>query len=195
MSGGVRNVTVNNCTFLGTDVGLRFKSTRGRGGVVENIAIENVRMLDIATDAIRFNMFYGGRAPLPEDNGDEGEVEPLAEPVNEGTPSFRKIRIRNVLCCGANRAIWLQGLPEMPIQEVTLEDVQITSDQGVTCIDADHLRFKNVTIEPNKGHAFWLFNSRNILMDGVKTLVDPNQVIKLSGSKTRAIVYNGETLR
>ncbi len=195
MSGGVRHVTVNNCTFLGTDVGLRFKSTRGRGGVVENIAIENVRMLDIATDAIRFNMFYGGQAPLPEDGGDEGVVEPVAEPVNEGTPSFRKIQITNVLCCGASRAIWLQGLPEMPIQEVTLENVQITADQGVTCIDANHLRFKNVTIESKKGHAFWLYNSRNILMEGVKTHVGPDQVVKLSGSKTQAIFYNGETLR
>ncbi len=37
MSGGVKNVMVTNCQFLGTDVGLRFKSARGRGGVVENI--------------------------------------------------------------------------------------------------------------------------------------------------------------
>ena len=42
MSGGVKNIYVSDCTFLGTDVGLRFKSTRGRGGVVENIHIHNI---------------------------------------------------------------------------------------------------------------------------------------------------------
>src|SRR5690554_6475131 len=45
MSGDVRNISVKNCQFLGTDVGLRFKSNRGRGGVVENIYISDIYML------------------------------------------------------------------------------------------------------------------------------------------------------
>jgi len=57
MSGGVRNMYVENCTFLGTDCGLHFKSTRGRGGVVENIYVKGVRMNNIPTDAIRFNLY------------------------------------------------------------------------------------------------------------------------------------------
>ena len=58
MSGGVRDVVVERCTFLGTDVGLRFKSTRGRGGLVERIRISDIRMLRIAGDAILFDLFY-----------------------------------------------------------------------------------------------------------------------------------------
>ena len=69
MSGGVRKVRVDNCTFLGTDIGLRFKSTRGRGGVVENIRVANVRMTDISSDAINFNLYYGGKSPLDEGAG------------------------------------------------------------------------------------------------------------------------------
>lgn len=195
MSGGVRNVTVNNCTFLGTDVGLRFKSTRGRGGVVENVTIENVRMVDIAGDAIRFNMFYGGKAPVPADGDDEAVVEPAAKPINEGTPSFRKILIKDVICCGAKRAVWLQGLPEMPIREIALENVQLAAEQGVTCIDADQLIFKNVTVEPETGYGFWLFNSRHILMEGVQAHAPADRAVKLSGSKTEAILYNGEGLK
>ncbi|MCU0323153.1 MAG: glycoside hydrolase family 28 protein, partial [Chitinophagaceae bacterium] len=42
MSGGARNIYVDNCTFIGTDIGLRFKTTRGRGGIVENIFINNI---------------------------------------------------------------------------------------------------------------------------------------------------------
>ncbi len=63
MSGGVRNVYVNNCLFMGTDIGLRFKSTRGRGGIVEKIYIRNIGMTDIGAEAISFTMYYGGQAP------------------------------------------------------------------------------------------------------------------------------------
>ena len=66
MSGGVRNVSVSNCQFLGTDVGLRFKSKRGRGGIVENIWITNVSMMDIPTEPITFNLYYGGKSALWE---------------------------------------------------------------------------------------------------------------------------------
>ena len=69
MSGGVRNLVVSNCTFMGTDIGLRFKSTRGRGGVVEKIFISDIRMEDIAGDAINFNLYYGGKSPLDETAG------------------------------------------------------------------------------------------------------------------------------
>ena len=59
MSGGVKNIYVDNCSFLGTDVGLRFKSTRGRGGVVENIHINNINMINIPNEALIFDLFYG----------------------------------------------------------------------------------------------------------------------------------------
>jgi polygalacturonase len=57
MSGGVRNISVRNCQFLGTDVGLRFKSNRGRGGVVENIYISDIYMFDIVTDSFLFDLY------------------------------------------------------------------------------------------------------------------------------------------
>ena len=70
MSGGVKNIYVTDCTFLGTDVGLRFKSTRGRGGVVEGIYIHNIHMIDIPHEALLFDLFYGGKGA-----GEETEEE------------------------------------------------------------------------------------------------------------------------
>jgi polygalacturonase len=67
MSGGVRNMHVSQCTFIGTDCGLRFKSTRGRGGVVEDIYISDIDMINIQAEAIRFNLFYGGESPVGSD--------------------------------------------------------------------------------------------------------------------------------
>lgn len=64
MSGGVKNIIVRDCQFLGTDVGLRFKSARGRGGVVENIYIQDMSMFDIQTDVITFDLYYGGNQQL-----------------------------------------------------------------------------------------------------------------------------------
>jgi polygalacturonase len=163
MSGGVRNVFVNNCTFLGTDVGLRFKSTRGRGGIVENIHIQNVRMSNIPTDAIRFNMFYGGAAPKPGD----GTYNVTKAPVDDGTPQFRNIVIRNVLCDGADRAIWLQGLPEMAIQGITFEHIDITAKNGVVFIDADQIKLNDVKIQTQASPVFTLYNSHHVQLDRV----------------------------
>lgn len=142
MSGGVRNVAVQNCTFIGTDMGVRFKSTRGRGGLVENIYIENIFMRDIPTDAIGFNLFYSNQEPLAD--AVDAVVSVAATPVSEETPRFRKIYLNNIFCLGAGRAVSLQGLPEMPIEEIELHNSAISSKTGFYAVDAlsivvDHL--------------------------------------------------------
>lgn len=148
MSGGVRNVRVDNCTFIGTDVGLRFKSTRGRGGVVEKIFVSNVRMTGITGDAINFNLYYGGKSPLDET---AGTAETPVTPVTEATPQFHDIHIENVICRGAQSAVVLQGLPEMPLRDITLKNVSVTSQKGVSVTDADGIRFENVQVENAAG--------------------------------------------
>ena len=156
MSGGVRNIRVDNCTFMGTDTGLRFKSTRGRGGAVEKIYVSNVRMMDIPGDAINFNLFYGGKSPLDET---AGIVETNFPPVTEETPQFRDIRIENVVCRGAKNAIVLQGLPEVPLRAFRLKSVSTTSQQGVSVTDAENIIFENVRVENKTGESLNLKNA------------------------------------
>jgi polygalacturonase len=165
MSGGVRNVRVDNCTFIGTDVGLRFKSTRGRGGVVEKIFISNVRMADITGDAINFNLYYGGKSPLDETSG---TVETHLPPVTEATPQFRDIHIENVICRGAQSAIVLQGLPEMPLRDISLKNVSITAQKGVFVTDADGIQFENVRVENKSGPQLNQVRVRNSSLKLVK---------------------------
>jgi polygalacturonase len=147
MSGGVRDMVVTNCTFIGTDVGLRFKSTRGRGGVVERIFVADIRMENIPGDAINFNLFYGGKSPLDESAGETAEVPP----VTEATPQFRDIHLENILCRGAQNAIVLEGLPEMPLRNITLKDVSISSHRGVSVTDAENVTFENVHVASQTG--------------------------------------------
>src|SRR6185437_9236040 len=165
MSGGVRNLRVNNCTFMGTDVGLRFKSTRGRGGVVEKIHISNIRMTDIVGDAINFNMYYGGRSALEETSGTSEAKMP---PVTDETPQFKDISIENVICRGAQKAIVLEGLPEMPIRNVSLKNVSITARAGASITDADGIHFENVRIENQTGPALTQTRVKNSSLDLLK---------------------------
>ena len=132
MSGGVRNIMVKDCQFLGTDVGLRFKSTRGRGGIVENIYIDGISMNDIKTYALTFNMYYGGKS-VAEVLAEGGEQQaPQAVPVTEETPIFRNIDIRNVVCHNAGFAMEFNGLPEMPIDGIHLKDIFICAKNDAT---------------------------------------------------------------
>ena len=142
MSGGVRNFKVQNCQFLGTDVGLRFKSKRGRGGIVENIYINDISMMDIATDAISFNMYYGGKsvAEMLAD-GDHPDNTTKVK-VDETTPIFRNINIENVVCSHAGRAMEFNGLPEMPIDRIILKNITIHADK-----DAEFTNCVNISKE------------------------------------------------
>ncbi len=142
MSGGVRNFKVQNCQFLGTDVGLRFKSKRGRGGIVENIYINDISMMDIATDAISFNMYYGGKsvAEMLAD-GDHPDNTTKVK-VDETTPIFRNFNIENVVCSHAGRAMEFNGLPEMPIDRIILKNITIHADK-----DAEFTNCVNISKE------------------------------------------------
>lgn len=160
MSGGVKNMHVSNCTFIGTDCGLRFKSTRGRGGVVENIYISNIDMINIGAEAIRFNLFYGGESPVGAD-GEVGKTRQKVDavPVSRTTPSFKNISMKNITSTGSGIAGFFQGLPEMKLQNITLENVVLEGKRGITIIDAEAFDWSGVTVKAAKGRPITLFNT------------------------------------
>ena len=146
MSGGVKNILVENCQFLGTDVGLRFKSTRGRGGIVENIFIDNVSMTDIKTDAITFNMYYGGKSVAEMLADGDNPDNTTKMPVTEETPIFRNIDIKNIVCNGAGRAMEFNGLPEMPINGIRLQNINIIAKSDAVFTNCQDIKQRNVHI-------------------------------------------------
>jgi polygalacturonase len=190
MSSGVRNVRVNNCTFMGTDIGLRFKSLRGRGGVVEKIFISNVRMTDIATDAIGFNLYYEGRAPA-----EGGSVEAKPEPVNEGTPQFRDVYIQDVICLGAERAVALQGLPEMPIRGIHLRNVSISAKLGMSCSDAQDITLDNVEIRNRQGPVVNLAGSHDVRIDHLSCQPGAEALFEAQGADNSGIIIRNTDLK
>lgn len=167
MSGGVKNIYVSDCTFLGTDVGLRFKSTRGRGGVVENIHIHNINMIDIPHEALLFDLFYGGKGA-----GEETEEELIARmktaipPVTEETPAFRDIYISGITANGVGRAMFFNGLPEMPIRNIDIKDVQITNAKaGIVISQVENVTIDNANLE-TEGEVLKVRFAKNVKVNG-----------------------------
>lgn len=146
MSGGVKNILVKNCQFMGTDVGLRFKSRRGRGGVVENIFIRDIAMTNILSDAIIFNLYYGGKSVIEVLESGEKVNNIESKPVDETTPCFRKIDIQNITCQGAGRAMMFNGLPEMPIDGISLKNVTIYADSDAEFYNCKNIKKENVNV-------------------------------------------------
>lgn len=161
MSGGARNIFISDCSFIGTDVGLRFKSTRGRGGVVENIYIENIVMTNIPEEPLLFDLFYGKKGKATADS---------VPPVSEETPIFRDIHISNIVCRGAGRAMYFNGLPEMKIKNIFIDNVSIINAQsGIVINQAENITIANTTVEPAKGNVITLTGASNIVINKLHT--------------------------
>ena len=194
MSGGVRNIEIRDCTFIGTDTGLRFKSTRGRGGVVENIYIRRILMKDIPAAAITFNMFYSGQAPIVDPGQATGIDAEAATPVSEKTPQFKNIFITDVIARGAAQAVELLGLPEMPLQNIEMKNVSISSEKGLLGMNADGVKLVNVEILPQKGPVLAFHNGTNITIERAGYPAETDSFLALSGSKTAKINLIGTNL-
>lgn len=187
MSGGVKNMHVSNCTFIGTDVGLRFKSNRGRGGVVENIFISNIRMTDIPTIAISFNLYYGGRSVSEMLEAGETENKEKMEPVTEETPQFKNISIKDVTVNGALQAVLLQGLPEMNVENVSISNLLMKTDKGFTIVDAKGVTIKNVELITKNNSAIEIYNSKDVTVEGLNYSFNSTSNITVNGEKCEKI--------
>lgn len=189
MSGGARNIHVSDCTFIGTDIGLRFKTTRGRGGVVENIYVKNIDMINIPTQTIGFNMFYEGASPVLEDGQKEegNKVPEKTFPVTEETPIFRNIYFKNINAFNSYEAITINGLAEMNIKNIVIEDSQFDTKKALTIVDADGITLKNVKLKYSEGTGAVVYNSKNVDLSTLQLESSQKPTIKVLGSKTSSV--------
>jgi polygalacturonase len=188
MSGGAKNMYISNCTFIGTDIGLRFKTTRGRGGVVENIFIKDIYMKDIPGEAILFDMYYMAKDPIAL-AGEKREL-PKAEfkPVDETTPVFKNFHISNVYCNGAAKGIFLRGVPEMHVKDIVLENMVLQADKGIDVQEASNISFRNITIiSANTNPVVDILNSDNISFDKITYKEGSEVLFRVSGDRVKNI--------
>jgi polygalacturonase len=162
-SGWVRNLTASNITCQGTQMGVRIKSRRGRGGGVEDVRFTGWTMEDVG-QAINVTNYYLM----------EGEVRREgAEPVSKTTPVFRNIAASNMTINGARVAVNIEGLPEMPISALRISDVIATAKAGVKAFHTSGLELYNVQVNVESGPAFLVKDSQELELDHVSSRKPP----------------------
>ncbi len=163
-SGGIKNIYVHDAYFDGSDRGIRFKTERGRGNVIENIYIHDVVMKNITYQAINFNTFYTG----------PGATGP--------SPLVRNIHIRDVHIDGVPVAIELIGLPEKWLENITLENITVaSSDKGARITRVKNLTLRNVEINSTE---------RAMIAEDVYELTLDNVRLK-DNSKQAPLLFTG----
>lgn len=175
-SGGVRNVAISNCVFIGTDRGIRLKSRRGRGGVVEDVRITNIVMTDVLCP-FTMNLYY---ACGVRGNAEVSDKRP--HPITDGTPRFRRIHLSHVTAREVKyAAAFLYGLAEMPVEDISLSDISISMSPnaeagnpemaddmelmqrtGFFVCNARGLRLHHVEVTGQLGPALQLMNSADV---------------------------------
>ena len=188
MSGGVNNMFVSNCTFIGTDIGLRFKTTRGRGGMVENIYVNKIDMKDIPAEAILFDMYYMAKDPvvLSGEKREPPKVE--TKPVDESTPQFQNFYIRNITCDEAAKGIFVRGIPEMHIKNVLIENAVMNVDEGIDIQEASNITLNNITMmTKNTNPVAYVLNSDNISINNLKYKDSAEVLAIVQGERSKSI--------
>ena len=183
MSGGARDIYVHDCTFIGTDIGLRFKTVRGRGGVVERIYASHINMKDIVNEAILFDMYYFAAPKMVN-----GIPQVELQPVTAATPSFKDFYFDHVICNGASEAIFIRGLPEMHIADINLSNMVLKADKGIECYEASGINFKNIQLVTKQtSPVINVNNSDKIVFDNIGYNDYAELLMQLSGSRTKDI--------
>lgn len=206
MSGSVRNIVISNCIFEGTDRGIRLKSRRGRGGVVEDIRVSNIIMKDVFCPII-MNLYY-----FCGEGGKEKKVwDKNFYPVDKGTPKFRRIHFSEITARDVrNTAVFIYGLPEMPVKEITFDNVTIelaedaepavpamadkikpVTRQGFYCNNTEDIRLSNVRVSGHLGAAFELINVRDIEFHFCKIERSGNGDSLFTMENTRDVYFYG----
>jgi polygalacturonase len=192
MSGGARNINVSNCTFIGTDIGLRFKTTRGRGGIVENIYISDIYMKDIAGEAILFDMYYMAKDPVPL-AGEKRELPKVEfKPVDETTPVFKNFYIKNVYCNGAAKGIFVRGLPEMHVKDIWMKNMVLQAQKGMDIQEATGISFRNIKmISDDTNPVIDIVQSDKLAFDNISYKDGSELLFRVSGERSNNISIKG----
>ena len=187
MSGGARNIFVSECSFIGTDIGLRFKTVRGRGGIVEKIYVKDISMRNIVHQAVFLDMYYFAKAPSIADVY-SGAAKVDVPPVSEGTPRFRDIHISNIVCDGAEEGIFVRGLPEMNIRDIFLSDMVLKTTRGAELIEGQHIDLKNIRlVTSDTNPVVYIENSSDLHFENIQYNKGAELLFSVNGNKCAGI--------
>jgi len=150
--GGMKNIFVSDCNFIGSDIGIRVKSNAGRGGKVQNVYCDNITMSNIVNEAITFDTYYEDVV---------AGKEKVITTAKDKIPEFTNFYLSNITCTGANTGIYMNGLPEMPVHNIHFDNVNITAKKGFIANYAEDIDCSKIKLNTNKP-LYKLDNTKNI---------------------------------
>lgn len=174
-SGGARNVYAVDCKYTGTDRIVRIKTARGRGGIIENMWFRDLHGENIKQEAIHLNMLYtGSRFP--------------AQPVTESTPQIRNINLAGITCASGNTfAVEMLGLPEMPIENVTIDSVDMSTTKGIACTDVKGVRVRKAHLSAQTLPLIRVTDGEGIMFDSISFPNQTDQLLRVDGARSADI--------
>ena len=143
IAGGARNILAERIHFDGTDNGIRVKANRDRGNDVSNLVFRDIDMKDVKNPLV-ISEYYPRILPP------EGAVAPA--PVTRLTPHFHNIVLQDVTATGAAMAGAIVGLPEAPVTDIVLQNVNLSGEKGLS-IGYATVTGQNVKVEAAQGDA------------------------------------------
>src|SRR6185295_18585574 len=163
-----------NCVFQDTQRGIRIKTTRGRGNVVEDVQVTNIVVRDLKAEAVALDMFYTAAPP---------------EPVSDRTPHVRNVHISGVTGTARGAGV-LFGLDEARLDDVTLTDIDVTAETGIAIRNADV-----VTLPPHAATpVVTLVNVSHAFLQGCFAQPGTDMFLSVRGRDTKAIVLGENDL-
>ncbi|HCP08816.1 MAG TPA: glycoside hydrolase [Candidatus Moranbacteria bacterium] len=177
MSGGVRNVYIYDSSFKNTRHGFRIKSTKSRGGFVENIRVSNIEMVNISSDAIDINFSYSS---------------PLRTNISN-KPDLKNIYIGNIYGSDIKKAvIKIDGLTNSVMENLTFENITFSSAyKAINFKNARNATLKNIRVVASQNPVFEIENGKNIRIEGSGCTGNIETCISFKGAKTQNIFLKG----
>jgi polygalacturonase len=151
-AGGIEDLRVSDCTFDQTDSGIRIKTLRGNGGLLQNCTYENLKLTDVKNPIYIIDYY-------PERNAPKDPATEQPEAVTDRTPFNKNIIIRNVTATNCPTAGTIRGLPEAPIDGVTFSNVNISAKSGMKIYFARNVKFENSKIVAESGRSLSTFDA------------------------------------
>jgi polygalacturonase len=181
-SGGIRNVEVSGLKAYGTSNGIRFKSARVRGGVVENIVLRDITMERVANPLhFELNWYPSYSYPTLPANLDTNALPAhwtimirRVEPPERGIPEFRNIVISNLTATAATQAIYANAYPEKPMRNVQLTNVRIEARKPGQIANGADWTMNNVVVATPTGSQVELQQSQRVELPQTERLAAPS---------------------
>lgn len=154
-SGGMRNIEVYGLRAVGTNTGIRFKSARVRGGVIENIWFHDIEMDSVASP-FQFELDWYPSYSYPKIpktfSLDSVPAHWLTmttpvEPPEKGIPEFKNIRFSRITAHHSGRAIYVNAYPEKPMRNLKWENVYVQAAKAGVIRHASFWEMKDVTFD------------------------------------------------